>query len=38
MSNGTRKKVVDFKKLLVNDEENSIMRKKGSKQNYSNIF
>ena len=36
MSNGTRKKVVDFKKLLVNDEENSIIRKKGSKQNYSN--
>ena len=36
MSNGTRKKVVDFKKLLVNEEENSIIRKKGSKQNYSN--
>lgn len=35
MSNGTRKKVVDFKKLLVNEEESSIMRKKGSKQNYS---
>ncbi len=36
MSNGTRKKVVDFKKLLVNEENNILLRKKGSKLNYSN--
>ena len=35
MSNGTRKKVVDFKKLLVNEEESMLIRKKGSKPNYS---
>ena len=36
MSNGTRKKVVDFKKLLVNVEENKPVRKKGFKLNHSN--
>jgi len=36
MSNGTRKKVVDFKKLLVNQEDNMHIRKKGFKINYSN--
>ena len=36
MSNGTRKKVVNFKKLLVNVEENLPIRKNVSKQNYSN--
>ena len=36
MSNGTRKKVVDFKKLLVNEEDSMLLRKKGSKLNYSN--
>ncbi len=36
MSNGTRKKVVDFKKLLVNQEDNIHIRKKGSKPIYSN--
>ena len=36
MSNGTRKKVVNFKKLLVNEEENILIRKNAFKQNYSN--
>ena len=36
MSNGTRKKVVDFKKLLVNQEDNMHIRKKGFKPIYSN--
>ena len=36
MSNGTRKKVVDFKKLLVIDEDNVPLRKKNVKLNGSN--
>ncbi len=36
MSNGTRKKVLDFKKLLVIDDENFHTRKKPVKQNNSN--
>ena len=36
MSNGTRKKVVDFKKLLINEEDNIIISKKTLKPNYSN--
>ena len=36
MSNGTRKKVVDFKKLLINQEDNMHIRKKGFKPIYSN--
>ena len=36
MSNGTRKKVVDFKKLLVIDEDNVPVRKKTVKLNGSN--
>ena len=36
MSNGTRKKVLNFKKLLVNDEDNIPLRKKSFKPNYSN--
>ena len=35
MSNGTRKKVVDFKKLLVNEDDNIPIRKKISKPNNS---
>ena len=36
MSNGTRKKVLDFKKLLVIDDDNFHTRKKPVKQNNSN--
>ena len=36
MSNGTRKKVVNFKKMLVNQDDNLLIRKNSYKQNYSN--
>ena len=36
MSNGTRKKHIDYKKLLITDEDTPPARKKTSKSNYSN--
>ena len=36
MSNGTRKKHIDYKKLLINEEDTPPIRKKTSRSNYSN--
>ena len=36
MSNGTRKKMISYTKLLVNDEDTLFLRKKSLKTNYSN--